>query len=221
MKLLSFEAVCDLIREGGYGCYRLFLIPGNDLLGGSHLNDDGKENRINTDDLIHNLEQKMEYLGTGKYLLCLKKTNSTPNTSEVKYRFEYVSPEDDDETAAVQLSGGGGGISPDKLETIVSERVEKALAEEREKQKLNDQLRGLEWEIKQLKARRRPTRKKNDLLGGLANIATIGAVTFISERYPKSVPLVEKVLDAISAGALEDEDEDEENGEGTGFSRPE
>lgn len=216
-KVLHYEAVKALILEGGYGCYRLYSLPGNELLGGSHLSsaDGAKDSRMNSNDLVGHLEQKIEYLGDGDYRIALKATNATQNANEVNYRFRVVK---DGGSAVQTVAAGFAGLGQDQVDKLVNERVAQALAVEREKQAMDRKIQELENLLKEMKSARFRKKKPEGWSKVVGNLGMMGAAVLIQEKWPKAVPLVEKII-AQMDNAMGDEEEEEE--EETGFSLPE
>lgn len=208
-KLISFDAVKNLISQSGFGTYKLFALPSNEQVGGSHITED-RDKAMNQEELVADLEGKIELLGDGLYLILLKKSNMSPNTTEVRYRFQVVSEK------GIGSSQVNSGYTSAEVETMINKRIAEALDAEREKQKLSDQLKEINWQMTQLKAaKRRPVAKKSGL-EGMFNIMLMGGAAFISEKYPNSVPLVKEVIKSFTPmDEGEEEDEEEEEGGGT------
>lgn len=214
LKQLPFESVLKLIEDMGFGTYKLF--SGNELVAGSHLvvDDNDKKGSLQVNELIEHLCRKVELLGDGVYKIILKKSNVSASSVETTYRFAIQEKEDE---PVQQVNKGYAGLgSVEDIEKLVNERLTKALIAESEKRALEQKLFLLELENKTLRSRKPSRKKEKDLMGILGGLGMMGAAAFISEKYPNSVPLVEKVL-----GAMSDEEEDEEDEEeGTGFTRP-
>jgi hypothetical protein len=221
MKALPLENLKKLIEQGGFGTYRLFAVPGNELVASAGTNEEEKPLKMSTGDLMADIEKRLDALGTGEYRIHLKKSPQSASTTEMVYRFKYVDSED--ETVATQSNRKSDSFhglgSPDKLEDLIERRVSERLALEKEKNEIRDQMKELLWKMKEMETsrRRRPAKNQLGFLNGLVDVVKIGAVTFIAEKYPASK---EMVLQTLKTMASPEEEEEEEEEEETGFIKP-
>jgi hypothetical protein len=211
-RIFPYAVVKELIQKGGFGTYRLFVLPDNNLVAGSHLQaDQDSDVKMSPDNLIIDLQDNVDLMGNGLYRITLKKTNKSQANTEVNYIFQV-----NEEGAAVvtQSSMAGVPLSQDRIEEIVNQRLTALLAAktaEMEKQRIID---NLTREVDLLK-KKKPVRKKSNDLGALLNIGLVAGSAFITEQWPNSKSIVEKALDSIKA--LEEDEEEEEE---TGFTPP-
>lgn len=221
-KILPYEVLKQMIQKGGFGTYRLYVLPDNNLVAGSHLMADADADaKMSPDNLVVDLEGNMDLLGDGLYRIVLKKSNKTRSEGEVMYHFELRRDKADSnysraEQAPIQFAG----LSGDKVEELVKERVNQLLqAREAEWQKQRE-IDELKREILELKKRKPATRKKENPMRELMGMGLVAGSAFISEQWPNTKPIVEKALAALN-NMGGDEEEEEEEEEGSTFMRPE
>lgn len=213
-KLLQKIAVENLIAEGGYGTYRLYSLPGNELLAGSHLTEDkSAAAQMPTEQILEHLNRQLDFIGDGDFKIVLKKNHLSTSQTEVTHRFQVRK---DQPNNNAPVNNGYSGLGADQIERMVSDRVAQIMEKEREKQVFQDKVRELENQLKQLRSARFK-KKTTNWVKELGNLGQIAAATLIAERWPNAVPLVEKVIAKFDSSG-EDEDEEEED---TGFSIPE
>lgn len=223
-RVIPFDSVKELILSGGFGTYKLFDQYTGELVAGAHLNANVVKEKetgqaMEGEVLILDLEKKLDMLGPGNYRIVCKKNTLSNGNGEVTYRFQMGKVA---EQPQPQMSGLGA-VKVEDMEALVSRRVNEMMEAERQKQAVKDQMAELQWQLKELKQRKAGggTRKKGEnWMKQLTGMGMMVAATVISERYPNSVKLVEKVIDKISLDDFDDdEDEDDEKKE-TGFDRP-
>lgn len=219
MKFLPYETVLEIIAKTGFGTYKLFTLPGNNLVAGSHLMADPETDaKMTSDNLVIHLREAVDLIGDGQYRIILKKSNKSQTNTEVAYHFTASSDKSDNGgsvVAPIQFAG----LSGDKIETIVSERVAQLMAAKEAEWESKRQVERLEREIAELK-KRKPTRKKQSDLQGLVNLGLVFGSAFVTEQWPNTKPMVEKALGAISAMSDEGDDEDEDDEDDSTFTRP-
>lgn len=212
-KLLPFKAVENLIAEGGYGNYRLYSLPGNELLAGSHLTEDKTAaGSLPTEGLLAHINKTIDLIGDGDFKIVLKKNHLGTSQTEVTHRFQVRNENNSPQLGA--QNNGYSGLGAEQIETMVNARVAQIMEKEKEKQVYQDKVKELETELKQLKAARFK-KKPTHWLKELGQLGKMGAAVLISERWPNAVPLVEKVI-----AKFDGEDDEEEEEEETGFTRP-
>ncbi len=226
-KILPYETIKSLIQKGGFGTYLLYAVPGDQKIAGSHLMADvDADARMNSDALVVDLDDKINEFRNGLYKIVLKRSNKTRSDGEVTYFFEVREFKEDYavtqqreqqmQQQPIQLAG----LSGDRVEELVKERVNQLLqAREAEWQKQRE-IDELKREILDLKRRKPPTRKKENPMRELMGMGLVAGSAFISEQWPNTKPIVEKALAALN-NMGGDEEEEEEEEEGSTFMRPE
>jgi hypothetical protein len=225
-KILPYETIKSLIQKGGFGTYLLYIVPGDQKIAGSHLMADADADaRMNSDALVVDLDDKINEFRNGLYKIVLKKSNKTRSEGEVTYYFEVRDFKEDytgqqREQQMQQIPVQLAGLSGDRVEELVKERVAQLLsAREAEWQKQRE-VDELKREILELKRRKPATRKKENPMRELMGMGLVAGSAFITEQWPNTKPIVEKALDALN-GMGGGEDEEDEEDEGSTFSRPE
>lgn len=218
-QILPFEVVKKLIEKGGFGNYRLFSLPGENFVAASHLNiDQAQDGQMPTAKLIVDLEENLDLLtetnAITTFLISLKKSSKSPSINEVKYLFSFGDASHNTQQPTIQLQG----LSDDKVEQIVTTRVNQLMAAKEAEYQKQRQIDLLVNEISELKRKKYAPKKKGNDLAGLINLGIVAGSAFITKQWPDTKEVVQQALGAIS-GATDDEEEEEE--EETGFSRPE
>jgi hypothetical protein len=220
-KILPYEVLKQMIQKGGFGTYRLFVLPDNNLVAGSHLMADADADaKMSSDNLVVDLEGNVDLLGNGLYRIVLKKSNKTRSEGEVTYVFQVSTDNGTDAgSAQQQIPVQLAGLSGERVEELVKERVSQLVsAREAEWQKQRE-IDELKREILELKRRKPTTRKKENPMRELMGMGLVAGSAFITEQWPNTKGIVEKALDALN-GMGGEEEEDEED-EGSTFMRPE
>ena len=219
-QILPFESVKKLIEKGGFGSYRLFSLPGENLIAGSHFKEeDGTGTALSPAKLIVDLEENLEIVTDGgmtTFLIELKRSNKSQATTSVRYYFTYG----EQTTQPVQQSVQLAGMGEDRLEQLVSARVNQLLSikeAEWQKQRQLDQLMN---QIVELKRKKYGPKKKSNELSGLINLGLVALPAFITKQWPDTKEVVTQALGAIRNLDGDDGDEDDDDDDGTGFERP-
>ncbi len=217
-KILPYDTLKELIQKFGFGTYRVYSLPGNYPVAGSHLMADADTDaKMKPDELVLHLSEAIDLLGGGTYKIVLKKSNKSQSNTEVAYHFEVRTDRNDNPASTV--TPALAGLGADKVEELVNSRLHQLIAAKEAEWEQKRKVDVLEREIAELKKRKPPRKKQNDLQG-LVNLGLVFGSAFVSEQWPGTKPMIEKALGAIATMGNEEEEEEEEE-ENTTFQRPE
>jgi hypothetical protein len=219
-KILPYETLKELIQKFGFGTYRVYSLPGNYPVAGSHLMADADTDaKMKPDELVLHLSEAIDLLGDGTYKIVLKKSNKSQNNTEVAYHFEVRTDRNDNSAGSI-VTPALAGLGADKIEELVNNRLQQLIAAKEAEWEQKRKVDALEREIAELK-KRKPVRKKQNDLQSLINLGLVFGSAFVSEQWPGTKPMIEKALGAIATMGGEDEDEDGEDDDDSTFKRPE
>lgn len=194
MKYNDFEAVINLIKEGGFGSYLLYSNVGGELLGGSHITSEDNKDvlQLTTDKLIEDLRYKVDLLGWGSYKVLLKKNNKTQNANAVVYRFE-IRPDGQGGSPQAQAMAGFGNLEgvTSQIEARVAEKVEAI----RQKMEQEAQIKELSRQIEELK--NGGTGAQSQGMQGLIDVAKMGFGLIVAKTAPEAIPAIKAMLGTI------------------------
>lgn len=192
MKYLNFEAVVNLIKQGGFGSYLVFNNLGGELLFGSHITDEANKEvlAMDTEKLIDDLRTKIELYGYGAFRINLKKNNKTQTINSVIYRFE-IKPEPGNQQAQQAMAGLG---SLGEIESRITKEVQTA----RESWDREQQIKDLQRQIEELKNGGSGVSNKG--MEQLAEVAKMGLGLIVAKVAPESIPMIHGMLGNIENG---------------------